>query len=148
MAKILDRVTHIFNRVDTTEDGCWLFAGNQKADGYCQIRVDTDRMEVHRWSYIYFRGKIPKGYQIDHLCKVKNCINPCHLEAVTPLENVRRSHGVFNSDGKMCIHGHRLTKDNLVKHGKRREMCKTCNNINRKRHYDKAKAKVQGVIDG
>ena len=75
-----------------------------------------------------FRGKIPKGLTIDHLCKNKPCVNPSHFEIVTRAENTRRE---LKHNGQMfktvCKNGHSLTDtDNLIidSHGWRR--CRAC----------------------
>lgn len=72
--------------------GCWAWDGTLAYDGYG--RLPSGRRGVsfpaHRVAYEYAKGPIPEGLQIDHLCRVKCCINPAHLEAVTPSTNVRR----------------------------------------------------------
>lgn len=74
--------------------GCWLWVGSRdnRGYGYCRVVVDGARMTVaHRAMYVLCSGGIPAGYHLDHLCHVKNCVNPDHLEPVTPAENTRRS---------------------------------------------------------
>lgn len=69
---------------------CWLstLAGNGK--GYAVIGI-AGRMEyVHRAAYIEWVGPIPDGLEIDHLCRIRNCIRPLHLEPVTHGENMTR----------------------------------------------------------
>jgi hypothetical protein len=72
--------------------GCWAWNGTVAYDGYG--RLPSGRRGVtfpaHRVAYEYAKGPIPDGMQIDHLCRVKCCINPDHLEAVTPSINVLR----------------------------------------------------------
>ena len=65
-------------------NGCWLWKGYIEKNGY------GSRL-AHRRLYKRYKGEIPKEYQIDHLCKVKACVNPDHLEVVTAAENIHRS---------------------------------------------------------
>jgi hypothetical protein len=62
-------------------DGCWLWAGKRTPKGY----------GPHRRAYEALVGSVPDGRQLDHLCRVRHCINPAHLEPVTAQENVLRS---------------------------------------------------------
>jgi hypothetical protein len=72
--------------------GCWVWDGFLDRFGYGRLASGKRGVsyKAHRVSYEYAKGPIPDGLQIDHLCRVKGCINPDHLEAVTPGENVRR----------------------------------------------------------
>lgn len=76
--------------------GCWLWTGVVKDDGYGLFR-DGKRSpkQAHRVAYESVYGPIPAGMQIDHLCRVRSCINPEHLQPVTPKENARRSRLTF-----------------------------------------------------
>lgn len=51
-------------------------------------------MGAHCFSYELHKGPIPAGYEVDHLCLIGRCVNPDHLEAVTPAENKRRAAAV------------------------------------------------------
>jgi HNH endonuclease len=59
--------------------------------GYGVTRVKRHDYLAHRWYYEQAKGPIPAGLQIDHLCRNRNCVNPAHMEPVTPMENTRRS---------------------------------------------------------
>jgi hypothetical protein len=73
-------------------DGCWLWSGEPSSTGYVHLSLGGRRkMLGHRWAYEHFKGPIPDGLHIDHLCKVRSCLNPDHLEAVTQAENNRRA---------------------------------------------------------
>lgn len=67
--------------------GCWEI---QSAKRYSQLGARGAVWLGHRLSYRAFKGVIPTGLQLDHLCMNKRCVNPEHLEPVTPLENTRR----------------------------------------------------------
>jgi hypothetical protein len=79
-----------WERFDKT-DGCWIWKKPPSGEGYCQFYHNYKKYSAHRLSYFLAKGKIPKDYHIDHLCRVRNCVNPDHLEAVTYIENLRRS---------------------------------------------------------
>ncbi|WP_338185886.1 HNH endonuclease signature motif containing protein [Jatrophihabitans sp.] len=73
---------------------CWTWTGvRHRTRGYGRFYVGGRGgryVQAHRWSYEHFVGPIPDGLEIDHLCAVTSCVNPAHLEAVTPDENKRR----------------------------------------------------------
>lgn len=71
--------------------GCWVWPGAASTGGYAHLRINGGVEYVHRWSFRQHKGEIPDGYEIDHLCRNRLCMNPEHLEAVPPVTNVRRS---------------------------------------------------------
>lgn len=78
-------------------NGCRIWLGASTPTGYGTFygAWDIERNKngpAHRWAYIATYGSIPKGLQIDHLCNVRACVNPEHLEPVTASENIRRGH--------------------------------------------------------
>lgn len=87
---------------------------------------------VHRWSYETFKGPIPAGFTIDHLCKETLCVNPNHLEAVTLRENIRRGDcaSSVNARKKFCIRGHPFIS---VRTGRRE--CYQCQRNQKKIYY-------------
>lgn len=120
--------------------GCWIWRGPDKGNGYGRFK----RGSAHRASYEAFVGQIPQGLHLDHLCRNPMCINPGHLEPVTPKENVLRGFGVtaLNARKTECKYGHPFTPENTIikKFGK---ACRICQRImdrdNKRRQRKRAK---------
>lgn len=73
-------------------DGCWLWTGFRRPAGYGQTgRNRGSAKQAHRVAYEMLVGPIPAGMELDHLCRMTPCVNPAHLEPVTPAENRRRA---------------------------------------------------------
>jgi hypothetical protein len=91
-----DPKTYILGKVVKEDRGhaspCWLWQGDLTESGYGKgvNRLLGGNFRVHRGAYETFVGPIPEGHEIDHLCYVRNCCNPEHLEAVTPEQNKAR----------------------------------------------------------
>lgn len=123
-------------------DACWLWAAGRTQAGYGQLRMGGKVTYGHRVAYEAAYGPIPNGFQIDHLCRVRHCVNPLHLEAVTQVENLRRGENRYTHTTR-CINGHMLSGDNL-RADKRRRVCRECAN-HRNREYRKRKSEHAGV---
>jgi hypothetical protein len=69
---------------------CWIWQLAKDRDGYGQKKVGGRQVKAHRFFYEQKHGKIPDGLEPDHLCRVRACVNPDHLDPVTPTVNHRR----------------------------------------------------------
>lgn len=114
------------------ETGCWMwFAANDGYLGYGKFYWAGAKIGAHRFSHILHVGPIPDGYHVDHLCRTPPCVNPEHLEAVTPGENVRRGLVPLSNAERAkliveCPIGHAYEGDNLYVTSSGKRQCKKC----------------------
>ncbi|MBP5913182.1 HNH endonuclease [Streptomyces sp. LBUM 1486] len=93
---------------------CWLWTGVLTLGGYGRIKVQGRNALAHRVAYEEWVGPIPEGLDLDHLCRVRNCINPAHLEPVTHAENTLRGEGITAQQAQQthCKRGHAFDEEN------------------------------------
>jgi hypothetical protein len=125
---LLDRY---WSKVMVAEGGCWFWIGAITSDGYGHIREagrNSPTLYVHRLAYELEYGRIAEGMQIDHLCRMRFCVNPKHLEEVTQQENIRRGKAGNNfSKRTHCNYGHPFSGYNLIIRSNGARRCRTCN---------------------
>lgn len=146
--KYKNATTRFWSHVCKT-DACWLWTGFIGPNGYARFRIGgtgSQHEGAHRYAYQLYYGPIAPGNQIDHLCKVRHCVNPQHLEQVSPQENNARSNSpsAQNATKTHCPRGHIYDKNNTYidkHHGNRN--CKQCLVINKRNR--RARLKAQGV---
>ena len=107
------------------ESGCWLWKANTNGCGYGVITKKAQTLYAHRIMYRAVKGEIPAGLELDHLCRIRSCINPSHLEPVTHSENLAR--GLIGMKTH-CLRGHQYTPENTITKngGNGRRACKAC----------------------
>lgn len=115
-------------------DGCWLWMAGRFSTGYGNFSVHGRPGMAHRFAYELLVGPIPEGLELDHLCRLRHCVNPEHLEPVTHWVNLSRGLAwdktrPHNHRGKThCKNGHPLSGDNLyLWRGIR--LCRACRKV-------------------
>ena len=122
--------SRFFSKVKKTET-CWEWLAGKDKDGYGRFSIKKKEIRSHRFSYALYKGPIPEGMELDHLCRNPSCVNPDHLEAVTSKINLLRGQGspAQNARKTHCKNGHEFTQKNtrVKKIGERKErICRQC----------------------
>lgn len=130
--------TRFWDKVDSKADECWIWIGAVDKHGYGSILEEKKVKKSHRVSYEMFYGKIPNHLVIDHMCKIKRCINPRHLRAITRGENTLTGSGVsaINKRKTHCIRGHELSGENIFLYkraGHINRQCRLCRKLTLKK---------------
>lgn len=112
------------------EAPCWLTTKNLTNGGYSTMRATpgSNPILTHRYMWTVMRGPIPPGLEIDHLCKVRNCVNPQHMELVTHRENLLRGDGFPGRHARTahCPSGHPYSDENTYRYPDGARRCRTC----------------------
>ena len=119
--------------------GCLLWIGSLHRAGYGVVSNGSKVVLAHRFYYCIFKGEIPDGLELDHLCRVRCCVNPDHLEPVTRRVNCSRGDcgkvmiGAHKAKTH-CPHGHEYTVENtwVYKNGR---YCRECHRIRQRMRY-------------
>lgn len=101
-------------------NGCWIWLKGKNQNGYGVVSYNGQIFGAHALAYIFEKGPIPEGLEIDHLCRNPSCVNPKHLEAVTHAVNVERATRLH------CCNGHLMTVENRLETAKGSRACRTC----------------------
>lgn len=125
--------------------GCWNWTGRIE-DGYGKVALSSRYTSVHKASFELWKGRVPNGTELDHLCRNRRCFNPDHLEPVTHQENVRRGALPQMMREKAaakthCYKGHSLSGENLVLQGpqKKFRVCRICRAERQRKRYHETK---------
>lgn len=121
------------------ETECWLWTASTNSGGYGLLKVGERLVRAHRFAYELLVGPIPEGLQIDHLCRVRTCVNPAHMEPVTSRVNTLRGDGLAAKQAAQtrCKHGHPFDEAN-THHWRGHRWCRTCSRhkqLRRNRHW-------------
>lgn len=117
---------------------CWMWTGKLNDKGYGYIHVNNRQERAHRYSYTLLVGEPPmRPLCLDHVCRVRACVRPDHLEIVTLGENVLRGVGrtAIHKRQTHCKRGHPFSGDNLRVTARGWRDCRTCNRERMRERY-------------
>jgi HNH endonuclease len=119
-------------------DGCWLWRASTNGRGYGTFRSQM----AHRVAYELLTGPIPDGHELDHLCDVRKCVNPSHLEPVVPRVNRLRAGNwiVLQAEQTHCRRGHRYTPETVYVDARGKRHCRPCRSVRRRAQYAELRA--------
>lgn len=110
--------------------GCWLWTASLNDDGYGQVWMAGKMRKAHRVVYTALRGEIPAGLELDHLCRIRSCVNPDHLRPVTTRANIFAPGSLADAKHKAakthCLRGHPLSGDNIYTLRLPLRQCRIC----------------------
>lgn len=107
---------------------CWLWLGRCNHDGYGVLYAERRNRRAHHVVYELIVGPLPEGLEADHLCRVRHCVNPRHLEWVTHTVNVQRGEAPSAQLGRQtaCKNGHPFTPENTYARADGSRRCRLC----------------------
>lgn len=132
----------LFPKVDASGI-CWLWTGAKNRGGYGVISKGRrgGATIVHRAVWELLVGPVPDGTELDHICRIRSCCNPDHLEPVSRATNVARGSCRAGVQRKThCTNGHPFTPENTLPNGPRGRACRECMNAANRRYRAKKKA--------
>lgn len=126
----------LWSRIMEVPTGCWEWLGTRGNKGHSVLSVNSKTESPHRIIYSLLVGPIPSGLHLDHLCRNTSCVNPTHLEAVTPKINVLRGDGLTAKQARQthCLRNHPLEGENLYVTPDGRRQCRECAKLRQKRY--------------
>lgn len=139
--RVEDPLAKLLARSVAGPNSCLIWTGARSDTGYGSITANGMRHLTHRLAYELLVGPIPDGAHIDHLCRVRACCNPHHLEPVTPGENTRRGEPANRT---RCPAGHLYDEANTIlreridfksKTSVRCRECRECSRLSKQRKY-------------
>lgn len=136
-----------WEKVSVTPNGCWEWSASTNAENGYGMFWNGERTQVaHRFLYETIIGSVPVGFELDHLCRNKRCVNPTHLDIVTRSQNTARGLGPSLAREHQlakthCPQGHPYNTENTYVRPNGSRICRICSNESHKRWRQKCKAR-------
>jgi HNH endonuclease len=115
-----------WDKVDKESSECWLWRGAKMSNGYGLFHINGHTELVHRLSYKDAYGDFSAEKQLDHICRVRHCVNPQHLQPVTAALNQKRGKKATQTH---CKRGHPLVGDNVRIKANGTRDCRLCRRV-------------------
>lgn len=137
----------VLSRLIIDPSGCVLWTGFINRYGYGQLTVKGKNHTIHRLMYEWFVGPVPEGLELDHLCRVRHCAAPGHLEAVTGRVNGLRGQGAaaLNVRKIRCDNGHEFDLLNTYWRPNGSRGCRQCNLLAVRRYKARKQVAARGI---
>jgi hypothetical protein len=136
MTNLAERFESKYERIPFS--GCWIWLAHLDRYGYGVFSIKHRCTSAHKFPYERLFGKVPRTLELDHLCRVRCCVNPDHLEAVTHRVNMLRGKIALQT---ICKHGHPFDEKNTYTfNGKR--ACRICKARLSREYQQRQKAKL------
>jgi hypothetical protein len=138
----------ILEKTTPGQGGCIIWTGST-SDGYGVLYINDVGRVAHRLLYEILVGPVPDGLELDHTCHTealdcpggqcihRRCINPNHMEAVTPAINKLRGRSPIaaNAFKTHCPHGHEYSEENTYRKANGQRICRECRRVQSRTSY-------------
>lgn len=112
--------------------GCWLWTASVRPNGYGSYWIGTQPGSAHRTAYGALVEPLVDGKVLDHVCRVRHCVNPRHLRQVEQRDNTMAPGSLApakkNAESPTCGRGHPWTEETTYRRKRDRggRTCRTC----------------------